>query len=198
MIVSSVRSSVDFNVKSKNNILAKLSFPSLSKRSAFTIWVTSALTFLIFHLLFALTCCKTLMWDEEHWAHSMPIVGNPIATENRKSGTSDWTLTNPALNREIEGYMSHTSVQRGESILLFYNSKSPMVELEVFRTGWYQGHGARKFLGPVQVVGVEQVVPSPDNNGMVRCQWKDPYILHTNVCIGYRLFFQTFCFHVFD
>lgn len=73
------------------------------------------------------------------------------------------------------------SVQRGESILLFYNTKSPSVVVEVFRSGYYGGLGARQVLGPVEVPGREQITPRPDKYGTVSCQWKDPFIVSTQV-----------------
>ena len=38
---------------------------------------------------------------------------NPVQKENAKAGTRAWQLINPALNHEIEGYASLTSVNRG-------------------------------------------------------------------------------------
>ena len=36
---------------------------------------------------------------------------SPIAVENARPGTADWEITDPALDREIEGYASATSVR---------------------------------------------------------------------------------------
>lgn len=103
---------------------------------------------------------------------------NPIAAENRLSGTSNWRLENPATHREIEGYASATSVNRGEDILLFASTKSPTYTLSVFRMGWYQGLGARRVFGPRPVAGTLQVTPSPDRTtGLVEADWIDPYTL---------------------
>ena len=44
---------------------------------------------------------------------------NPTIIENKKIGTTEWQLTNPAIQREIEGYASLTSVNRGEEIKFF-------------------------------------------------------------------------------
>ncbi|PYR15906.1 MAG: hypothetical protein DMF98_28615, partial [Acidobacteria bacterium] len=44
---------------------------------------------------------------------------NPIVIENQKASNADWELTNPALEREIEGYASATSVNRGDAIEVF-------------------------------------------------------------------------------
>jgi hypothetical protein len=110
----------------------------------------------------------------------IPQNQNPIQIENNLPGTPDWVLTNPALNREIEGYMSRTSIQKGSSILLFYNTKSPSVSIEIFRTGWYNGDGARRYNGPVIVPGIEQYIPKPDYFGTVACNWTNPHLVYTN------------------
>ncbi|BAZ53359.1 Ig domain protein group 1 domain protein [Nostoc sp. NIES-4103] len=103
---------------------------------------------------------------------------NPIIIENRKIGTTDWQLTNPATQREIEGYASLTSVNRGEEIKLFVNTKEPSYTIEVFRMGWYNGAGGRLILPAIQRIGVKQPNPIVDQvTGLIECNWKDPYIL---------------------
>lgn len=105
---------------------------------------------------------------------------NAILAENRRRGTRDWALTQPATAREIEGFASATSINRGESIELFVNTQSPTFVLEVFRMGWYQGLGSRRVLGPQVVKGVAQVVPAPDaDTGLVDCAWINPFCLQT-------------------
>ncbi|MEK0196055.1 hypothetical protein WME70_32240, partial [Microcoleus anatoxicus PTRS1] len=71
------------------------------------------------------------------------IATNLTALENQKPGTADWQLTNPAIKREIEGYASLTSVNRGESIKLFVNTNDPNYTIDIFRMGWYNGLGGR-------------------------------------------------------
>lgn len=105
---------------------------------------------------------------------------SPIQVENERPGTSDWVLSKPALNREIEGYTSKTSTQQGDSIRLYYNTQSHNVTIDVYRTGWYEGSGARLYLGPVTVKGISQVIPRPDRFGTVKCEWVDPFIIQTN------------------
>ena len=51
--------------------------------------------------------------------------GNPTRSENEKAGALDWEVTQPAMNREIEGYASRTSVNRGEPIQLFVSTADP-------------------------------------------------------------------------
>lgn len=105
---------------------------------------------------------------------------DPIEIENAQSGTSDWELTNPATDREIEGYASLPSVAKGGTIDLYVNTASSTYSLEVFRTGWYDGDGARRLFGPVHVTGTNQgPVPSPDaTTGIVEANWINPYSLN--------------------
>jgi len=95
------------------------------------------------------------------------------------AGTADWQLSNPALNREVEGYASHTSINHGETIDFFINTHALTVQIDVYRMGWYQGLGARQVLGPVTVNGIEQTIPAPDSDGMVNCDWVPSYQLQT-------------------
>ena len=111
---------------------------------------------------------------------SQKYIQNPIEIENSKLGTKDWILTSPALNREIEGYTSHTSINAGESILLFYNTKSEEVRIDIFRTGWYNGLGGRKITKSVIVPGKAQYIPEPGRFRRVECDWKDPHGIQTS------------------
>jgi hypothetical protein len=118
---------------------------------------------------------------------------NPIQLENELPGSPDWILSKPAIGREVEGYMSRTSVNRGENISLYYNvnptnlnmtsdqQEPANVTIEVFRTGWYGGIGARKVLGPIQVPGIFQVIPQSQKDGLIICNWTNPYIIETMV-----------------
>ncbi|AUT02716.1 hypothetical protein CLI64_21230 [Nostoc sp. CENA543] len=103
---------------------------------------------------------------------------NPIIIENQKVGTTAWQLTNPATRREIEGYASLTSVNRGDTIKLFVNTKEPNYTIEIFRMGWYGGAGGRQMAAAIKRVGVKQPPPIIDKaTGLIECDWKDPYIL---------------------
>jgi hypothetical protein len=105
---------------------------------------------------------------------------NPIVAENLRNGTDGWQLTRPATSGEIEGYASATSVNRGDAIHLFVNTKSPTFMLEIFRMGWYQGLGARRVVGPIVIEGTQQVMPIMDaETGLVDCNWISPFILTT-------------------
>ena len=99
--------------------------------------------------------CTIALCGSAAWAE------NQVAIENSLPGTADWSLTSPATNRQIEGYASATSVNAGASISLYVNTTAPSFRLEIFRMGWYQGLGARRVFGPIDVAGQSQVVPSP-------------------------------------
>ena len=103
---------------------------------------------------------------------------NPIEQENARPGTAEWQLTRPARRREIEGYASLTSVNRGGTIQLFVNAIDPTYTLEVFRMGWYGGLGARRMMAPVQRLGLRQRPPTMNPvSGLLECIWDDPYQL---------------------
>jgi N,N-dimethylformamidase beta subunit-like protein len=103
---------------------------------------------------------------------------NPTQRENKRLGTSDWHVTNPALHCEIEGYASLTSVNRGQQIRFYVHTGDPSYSLAIYRTGWYGGLGARLVHGPVTLRGISQQMPSMDpRTGLVECVWQDPYVL---------------------
>ncbi|GAG04774.1 unnamed protein product [marine sediment metagenome] len=85
---------------------------------------------------------------------------NPITRENANAGSTDWQLTRVRTDARggvraaaIEGYCSKQSVAAGQSIDIHVSTK-PAQEftIEIFRTGYYGGRGARlmKTIGPLQ------------------------------------------------
>ncbi len=103
---------------------------------------------------------------------------NPIQIENAKPGTGDWRLFSEAVNGEIEGYASATSVNQGESISFYVNTTSSTYQLDIFRLGWYGGEGGRRVADTVVRTGVQQVIPTPDPvTGLTECNWVDPYTI---------------------
>jgi hypothetical protein len=104
---------------------------------------------------------------------------NPIQLENAKPGTTDWQITNSALNHEIEGYASLTSVNRGGQIQFFVNTADRNFTIEIFRTGWYGGMGGRRITSAVQLAGTAQPsCPTTDQaTGLIECSWTNPYVL---------------------
>lgn len=101
-----------------------------------------------------------------------------VALENQKPGTTEWRIAKPALDHEIEGYASLTSVPRGGSILIYVNTGDPTYTMDVFRTGWYGGLGARRMLPTISRTGISQPIPSPSGpEKIIECRWTDPYSL---------------------
>lgn len=97
--------------------------------------------------------------------------GTPIGLENAKTGTTLWTLNNPALQGEIEGYPSSTSVNRGESISFYVRTSAPTFNIDVFRMGYYSGAGARLMYSAQNIPGSKQNYPCLNPNGVIECNW---------------------------
>ena len=105
---------------------------------------------------------------------------NIIALENAKEGTLDWQLTRVRLDKTtgmrspfIEGYCSRQSVKAGESIdIMVSTAPAAKFTLEIFRTGYYGGKGARlmKVLGPFD--GKAQPIPEPGEKDLHECKWE--------------------------
>jgi hypothetical protein len=76
--------------------------------------------------------------------HLLAVLALSTIAENRRPGTADWDITRPALNHEIEGYASKTSINAGETIDLYVNTAARHYAIDVFRMGWYGGAGARR------------------------------------------------------
>jgi hypothetical protein len=111
-----------------------------------------------------------------------PATGRPplIPQENAKPGALDWQLTRMRLDKtggfrspSIEGYCSKQSVQAGESLGILVSTNPPRpFQIEIFRTGYYGGRGARLMttLGPFP--GKTQPVPAPGEKNLHECRWE--------------------------
>ncbi len=103
-----------------------------------------------------------------------------VQRENQKPGALDWQLTRVRLDRRegfrsprIEGYCSRQSVLAGESLDLMVSTNPPgRFAIEIFRTGYYQGRGARlmKTLGPFD--GQTQPDPPVGKKSLRECRWE--------------------------
>jgi len=109
---------------------------------------------------------------------------NPIVLENQNPGTNAWYIqgnTGSDSVGQISGYMSATSVNKGQPIT-FYVSVNPSqtYTIDVYRLGWYQGLGGRlmQHIGPLN--GTQQpTCPMDPTTGMIECQWAAGYTLTT-------------------
>ena len=102
-----------------------------------------------------------------------------ITDENAKPGSTDWQLTRMRLDKTegfrspvIEGYCSRQSIKAGETLDIFVSTKpAALFKIEIFRTGYYGGCGARLMteLGPFE--GKEQPVPGIGEKRLRECRW---------------------------
>ena len=109
-------------------------------------------------------------------------VPNPIPAENANPGSNDWQLTRVRLDQragfrapDVEGYCSRQSLYAGEKLDIFVSTKiESEVTIEIFRTGYYGGKGARlmKTMGPFP--SKPQPVPElkRGDRHLVECEWK--------------------------
>lgn len=103
-----------------------------------------------------------------------------IARENAKPGATDWQLTRVRLDEnrgfrssDIEGYCSRQSVAAGEKLDIMVSTREPVdFKIEIFRTGYYGGAGARLMttLGPFP--GRPQPVPEKGDKDLHECRWE--------------------------
>ena len=119
-------------------------------------------------------------------AAEAPKVDNPIHSENAKPGTRDWMLTktrqlpgkiNKILDNGrcpwIEGYCSANSLRAGEKLQIMVSTNpASAFKLEIFRTGYYQGKGARLMKAFESVEGQTQPDPPVGENYVRECQWE--------------------------
>ncbi|WP_426245723.1 N,N-dimethylformamidase beta subunit family domain-containing protein [Nocardioides sp. LHG3406-4] len=83
---------------------------------------------------------------------------NEIACENAKPGTpkSVWDIQE-AGDETIQGFATQISVNRGERIDFKVDTTAPSFSVEIYRTGWYAGDGARRIdTQPIPTVAQDQ------------------------------------------
>jgi hypothetical protein len=99
-----------------------------------------------------------------------------IADENAKQGTADWRLDRVEKDTSpIEGFASKQSVAAGETIELKVSTRpASNFKVEIFRSGYYGGLGARKIheLGPLQGVAQKRPEPSQGSKRLIECAWE--------------------------
>ena len=107
------------------------------------------------------------------------LAPNLIPTENRKTGATDWQLTNVQLDkgryrsRVIEGYCSHQSINAGQVLQIMVSTNPPgFFQIDFFRMGYYGGRGARLMttIGPLQ--GKTQPDPEIGPRRLRECRWE--------------------------
>ena len=111
---------------------------------------------------------------------------NLIQRENAKPGTRDWQLTKTRTVPEkvnnildngrcpwIEGYCSANSVRAGEKLQIMVSTNpASAFKLEIFRTGYYNGDGARLVRTFDSLEGKAQPDPPIGENYVRECDWE--------------------------
>ena len=94
---------------------------------------------------------------------------NPIVLENQQPGTDQWQLsrsgyqTGNDVSKQIKGYASATSVNKGEAITLYVSvNPAQSYTMDIYRIGWYQGLGGR-FMQRIGPIGGSQQSACPIN-----------------------------------
>jgi hypothetical protein len=102
-----------------------------------------------------------------------------IARENAREGALDWQLTRVRVDQDgfrspwIEGYCSRQSLKTGEALDICVSANPPRrFTLEIFRTGYYGGRGARKFASLGPFAARTQPTPEPGTKNLHECRWE--------------------------
>ncbi|MDC0273378.1 hypothetical protein OAL44_01140 [Planctomycetaceae bacterium] len=119
-------------------------------------------------------------------AQSKTTSNDLIRRENAKPGTRDWLLTKThttpgMINKNlvngrsevIEGYCSANSIRAGEKLQIMVSTNpESKFKLEIFRTGFYGGTGARLVKTFESIQGATQPDPDIGENYVRECQWE--------------------------
>ena len=117
-------------------------------------------------------------------AGAAPALGRQpalIKSENQKPGSRDWLLSRVKIDggykgyrsSVIEGYCSRQSVQAGETLdIMVSTSPAEKFKVEIFRTGYYGGRGARLMLTLGPLPGRKQPVPPVGRQRLRECRWE--------------------------
>lgn len=92
--------------------------------------------------------------------------GNPVVCENSKPGTTPqvWDIEG-AGDPTIQGFATQMSVDAGDRVAFKIDTDARAYSIDVYRTGWYQGLGARK------IDDVEPSAALPQNQP--ECAWAE-------------------------
>ncbi|TKT88958.1 N,N-dimethylformamidase beta subunit family domain-containing protein [Dyadobacter frigoris] len=104
---------------------------------------------------------------------------NPIIVENKKKGSTDWQLTRVRPDQDhhrtslIEGYCSKQSINAGDQLDIMVSADPAQAyKIDIYRTGYYGGAGARlvKTIGPL--IGKSQPTPQTGEKNIHECEWE--------------------------
>jgi hypothetical protein len=119
------------------------------------------------------------------YAGDFKNIENPIVVENRKQGATDWQLTRVKQDESgqraafIDGYCSKQSVKAGDKLdIMVSTAPIQSYKIDIYRTGYYGGTGARlmQTLGPLE--GKQQPTPAKGNKNIHECEWDVSASIH--------------------
>jgi hypothetical protein len=104
------------------------------------------------------------------------VTGSPasVADENRRRGTGAWTLRGGRARGHIGGYVASQSIRPGEMQRVYASApRSRWIRVDVYRMGWYGGHGGRLVLASHRLRPIRQHgCPRDAQTGLVECRWR--------------------------
>jgi hypothetical protein len=116
---------------------------------------------------------------------------SPVELENQLPGSDSIALQKPA-RAEVAAYLSPSSVAAGEQVRLLVNVDHDQdVRWELYRIGYYQGHGARLVaMGDAARVSVQPECPVNVDTGLIECHWAAAFqpLLAADAVSGYYVF----------
>jgi len=103
-----------------------------------------------------------------------------IRRENEKRGTRDWMLSSTRIDPPtkyrcpwIEGYCSHASAKAGDTITLHVSTNpASRFTIDIYRTGYYGGDGARLVAELGEFEGRTREDPEIGPKRVRNCDWK--------------------------
>jgi N,N-dimethylformamidase beta subunit-like protein/Big-like domain-containing protein len=113
---------------------------------------------------------------------TVTVFNSPVATENQQPGSANWAIDGLAaddVGKQIKGYASATSVNKGDSIVFYVSvATAQTYTIDIYRMGYYQGLGGRLMQSTGPLTGLPQPpCPSDVNTGLAECNWAAGYTL---------------------
>ena len=114
-----------------------------------------------------------------HEVDGLPVA-DWVVEENRRPGTLAWVIhpqplppgVLPAWPAAIEGYADRVSYVAGDEVGLHVSTTASSFRAEVYRMGYYQGHGARLVATTGEISGRLRSVPALETaTNTVQCDW---------------------------
>ena len=88
---------------------------------------------------------------------------NAIQIENSNPGDPSWNDFSANLSPSVlSGFSSPISVNHGQTVDFYVTTTSANVTIDIFRTGWYGGTGARRMMTLGTFAGQQQAIPNPN------------------------------------